>query len=329
MKNKLSIILRIVISFGLLLFLFWKMKGSFTGMWDTLSSCNIKFLLFSFGLLAINISLLAYRFKIIFVGENLIINFIEALRLTLMGYFFNNFMPTAVGGDIIKAYIASIKNKQRLKSYASVMMDRFIGLYTFLVVAAIALFIDKGRVESPVVRPLVLILILIGAVGFIVATNDRIAGLFEKLFRSMKMMQFGEKLNEVLSIVQDYRNRKRIVAEAFIVSLISQTFYFMVIYMFFLALGASVSLGNIFLIMPVVTFISMIPSLGGLGVREGAVVALFMPIVGKEMAFAVSILLLCVFLMVSVFGGLICLLSGLGFFKVAKESEEKKTSSIL
>lgn len=325
MKNKLSIILRIVISFGLLLFLFWKMKGSFTGMWDTLKSCDVKFLVFAIGLLGVNVSLLSYRLKIIFVGENLIINFIEAFRLTVMGYFFNNFMPTAVGGDIIKAYIASIKNKQRLKSYASVMMDRFIGLYTFLVVAAIALFIDSGRVESPVVRPLVLILILLGAVGFVIATNNRVSGLFEKLFRRMKMMQLGEKLNEVLSIVQDYRNRKRIVAEALIVSLISQTFYFLVIYMFFLALGAPVSIGNIFLIMPVVTFISMIPSLGGLGVREGAMVALFMPIVGKEIAFATSILLLGAFLLVSLVGGIICLMSGLGFFKVAKESEEKET----
>lgn len=322
MKNKLSIALRILISFGLLFFLFWKMKGSFTGMWNTLSSCDSKFLLFSMVLLGVNISLLSYRLKIIFVGENLIINLKEAFQLTVMGYFFNNFMPTAVGGDIIKAYVASLKNKQRLKSYASVMMDRFIGLYTFLVVAAVALFIDKGRVESPIVRPLVFILILIGAVGFIVATNNRIAELLEKLFQKMKMIQFGKKLSEVLGIIQDYRNRKRIVLEAFVVSLISQTFYFLVIYMFFLALGSPVSIGNIFLIMPVVTFISMVPSLGGLGVREGAIVALFMPIVGKEIAFASSILLLCAFLLISVIGGLTCLFSGLGFLKVAKESEE-------
>jgi uncharacterized protein (TIRG00374 family) len=297
------------------------MKGSFAGMWGTLSSCDMKFLFLSAILLIINVGFLSYRLKIIFVGENLIVNFKEAVQLTVMGYFFNNFMPTAVGGDIIKAYIASIRNKQKLKSYASVMMDRFIGLYTFLLVAAIALFIDRGRVESPIVRPLVLVLIFVGAVSFFVVTNSTIANMFGKLFRRLKMLQLGEKLNEVLSIIQDYRNRKRIVAEAFIVSLVSQTFFFLVMYTFFLALGSPVSLGNIFLIMPVVTFISMIPSLGGLGVREGAIVALFMPIVGKEASFAASILLLFGFLMISVVGGIICLLNGLGVLKVAKESE--------
>jgi uncharacterized protein (TIRG00374 family) len=135
------------------------------------------------------------------------------------------------------------------------------------------------------------------------------------------MVKLGAKFNEVLNIIQDYKNRKKIVVEAFVVSFLSQSFYFLVIYMFFLALGAPVSIGNIFLIMPVVTFISMVPSLGGLGVREGAIVALFMPIVGKEASFAASILLLSAFLLISVVGGITCLVSGLGFLKVAKESE--------
>ncbi len=64
-----------------------------------------------------------------------------------------------------------------------------------------------------------------------------------------------------------------------------------------------VSLGNVFLIMPIVTFISMIPSVGGLGVREGAMVTLFAPLVGKEIAFAASLLLLLGLLVISAIGG--------------------------
>ncbi len=65
------------------------------------------------------------------------------------------------------------------------------------------------------------------------------------------------------------------------------------------------SLGYIFLVMPVVTFISMVPSLGGLGVREMAIVTFFTPIAGKEVSFAVSILVLFGLLFVSFFGGIV------------------------
>ena len=310
MKKKISIILRFGISFGLLFFLFWKMKGDITGIWGVLAGCEPFYLGISALLLMCNILLLSYRLKIIFRGENLDINFRESSSLTVMGYFFNNFMPTAVGGDIIKAYIASIKNKQRLQSYASVMMDRFIGLYSFLVVAAVALFIDSGRVESPLVKPLVMALIGIGSAGFVIVINKRIAEFVERFFEKVKLLRIGEKINAVYSIVQDYRNRKKLVIEAFLVSLLSQIFFFLVIHMFFLSLDSPISIGNIFLIMPVVTFISMVPSLGGLGVREGAIVALFMPLAGKEVSFAVSLLLLSAFLCVSIVGGVIFLFSG-------------------
>ncbi|RKY41894.1 MAG: hypothetical protein DRP85_04780 [Candidatus Makaraimicrobium thalassicum] len=305
MKDKISVFLRIIISFGLLGLLFWFMRNEVRGIWSIILASKVWLIAAAGGFILVNVAMLACRLKIIFLGENLKINLGESLQLTFIGYFFNNFMPTAVGGDIVKAHYAAYGGRKRVQSYASVFMDRFIGLYAFLVIAAIALVIDQGRFQIEAVRSMVFFLLFLGVAGFMVATNKTVARFMERFFTRLKMFRFGEHLNAAYNIVHDYRNRRGVIVQAFLVSIFAQCLYFTAIYLFFLSLGLRVSLGNIFLIMPVVTFISMIPSVGGLGVREGAIITFFTPLAGKETAFAVSLLLLAALIFISIIGGVV------------------------
>ena len=311
MKDKRSAFIRIAISFGLLGLLFWFMRHNIRDIWSIISASNLSLLAIAAVFFIINVVMLAYRMKIIFLGENLSLTLRESLELTFVGYFFNNFMPTAIGGDIVKAHYAAHTNGKKLESYASVLMDRFIGLYTYLVVAAVALVVDRGRFQLATVRILVFFLIILGIAGFVIATNKAIARFMERFFARLKMFRFGERLNGVYNIVHDYRNRRDVLMKSFLVSIAAQCMYFGIVYVFFLSLGAGINLGNVFLIMPVITFISMAPSMGGLGVREGAFVAFFATLTGKETAFAASMLLLLGFLFISVIGGVIYLWWGL------------------
>ena len=323
MSKKVSALLRIIISFGLLGFLFWIMRNEVRGVWSILSAANPRYLFIAALLLLINVAFLGYRLKIIFLGETLELTFNKALQLTCIGYFFNNFMPTAVGGDVVKAHYAANDNKKRIQSYASVMMDRFIGLYSFLIVAAIALVVDKGQFLKQA-KVLVFVLLAIGMLGFFVATNRTVAAFMGRFFMKLKMFRLGEHLNAIYDIVHDYRNRGDVVLKSFMVSMVAQCLYFVVVYLFFIALETRVSLGNIFLIMPVVTFISMVPSVGGLGVREGAIVAFFSPFVGKETAFAVSLLLLFGLFFISIIGGIIYFWWGLNMTAKEKRGDGQR-----
>lgn len=305
MKKIFSFFLRVVVSFGLLAGLLWIMRKDMHVIGQALYTCNIKFLVVAMTMFIFTISILSLRMKIVFNGENLKISIWESVQLNFMGYFFNNFLPTSVGGDIMKAYYASLRNKSKVKSYASVIMDRIIGLYAFLIIAGIALLVDNGKFDMPTLRPLVFSLIAVGIFVFFIITNRSVAGFMERVFMRLKMGNLGERLDSVYKIVHDYRNRLDVVLKSLMISVVSQTVNFAAIYVFFLALGSDVKIGNVFLIMPVVTFISMIPSLGGLGVREGAMVAFFTPISGKEIAFAVSILVLLSLFVASIIGGLI------------------------
>jgi hypothetical protein len=323
MKSRISSFLRIFVSLGLLGLLFWLMRDDISGIGKTIFRAKPWHLVIGLVLLLINVFILAYRMKIIFEGENIRMGFWESTQLTYIGYFFNNFMPTAVGGDIVKAHYASLMNRKKVQSFASVLMDRFIGLYSFLIVAAVALVVDRGRLGISAVTPLVLSLLALGLAGFAVVTNTRIAGWVETALSKLKMLSLGEKIHAVYKIVHDYRNRTDVVGRSLAASIIGQAVYFIVVYLFFGSLGYNVSIGNIFLIMPIVTFISMLPSIGGLGVREGATMAFFAPLVGKEIAFAGSLLLLFGLFFLSFIGGAIYLWWALsGVVKTGEIKEE-------
>lgn len=330
MKGRLFSFLRIAISVILLGSLFWFMRSNIVDIWVTITRCNFVFIAIGLALLVVNVLILAYRLKLIFEGENICLSMSKAIQFTYIGYFFNNFMPTAVGGDIVKAHYAARDSGKKLQSYASVLMDRFIGLYSFLMVAAIALAVDNGKFQMAAIKPIVIGLLVVGIVGFVVVTNTVVAKAIEKILKRLKMMRLGERIHSVYSIVHDYRNRGGLVVKAVVVSVAAQSVNFVVVWLFFLSLGKTVSLGNIFLIMPVVTFISMLPSLGGLGVREGATVAFFAPIVGKEPSFAVSLLLLLGLFFLSLIGGLVYVWWGLKgrADKVDVEREEEEILSV-
>jgi len=53
--------------------------------------------------------------------------------LNLIGQFFNNFMPSMVGGDIAKIYLLGRQIKSHARTAASVFMDRFTGLISLIV----------------------------------------------------------------------------------------------------------------------------------------------------------------------------------------------------
>ncbi|MFH1309408.1 MAG: lysylphosphatidylglycerol synthase transmembrane domain-containing protein [Candidatus Omnitrophota bacterium] len=326
MKNKVFVFLRIAASFGMLGLLFWIMRDEIRDIWGTIVKCDVSFLVLAGFFLFADTVMLGFRLTTVFKGENLNVSFKKSFQLTYLGYYFNNFMPSAVGGDIIKAYYASRdSSKEKIRSYASVFMDRFIGLCTLLIIAAVALVIDNGKVNQPEVKKLVYILLAIGVVVFSIVMNKTVAGVMKKIFSKVKVFRIGEHLDNLYRIVHDYRNRKTIVSKAVVMSIVAQYFYFLTVYFFFLAVGANMSLGNIFLIMPIVTFISMVPSIGGLGFREGAMVIFFSSLAGREAAFAVSLLLLFGLLAISIIGGAIYLWWG---FSRARSSSQVKNRRI-
>ncbi|MEE9499878.1 MAG: lysylphosphatidylglycerol synthase transmembrane domain-containing protein, partial [Candidatus Omnitrophota bacterium] len=226
MKAKISLILRIFISVGLVIFLLWSMRPRFAHIAGTLAKTDS--LLFSSAVLSFIITvglLLSLRLKLLFSGEGLDIPFGRVIQLSYIGYFFNNFMPTAVGGDIVKAYYVYKQTNQKAKSFISVFMDRFVGLFSFVGIAIIALFFSRENID-PVLKKIVLAFALFFIIAFLVVLNSAIAKVILKVLSRLKLWNIGEKLSKVYMAVHEYRNKKSIIRMVIGISAVAQCIYF-------------------------------------------------------------------------------------------------------
>jgi uncharacterized protein (TIRG00374 family) len=83
------------------------------------------------GLLALVTAVLLtfVRWYVLVRAQGLPFRAADALRLGLLGFFFNNFLPSSVGGDVIKAAFLAREQSRRTVAVATVIMDRVIALW--------------------------------------------------------------------------------------------------------------------------------------------------------------------------------------------------------
>ena len=308
MKNRLSIILRFVVSFGLLLLLLWIMRKDAKEVIDILKNSDKLIFLSSIGLNMLLSIVASYRLKLLMRGQNVKLSIKDAMYLTFIGYFYNNFLPTAIGGDIAKAYYASRKTNNKMASYAAVLADRILGLISTLLIALLGLlFIGRSMDNKLIVWAVPFLFILtVVMVAILLKKNNK----FQETIPEKKGMIHAIKTKalKLYAAINLYRNKPRLLMEGIGISLILQSMAIYSTYLFVLCIGGNIPLFRLFLIIPLVWAVSMLPSLNGLGVREGAFVYFLKGYIGTEKAFAVSLLWLGLIMLYSVIGGIFQLL---------------------
>ncbi len=139
MKKKLKFFLKLIFGIGILIFLFSKTsRQEFIHM---LVNADYKFFIFSLFLYIIGQVVSARKWMILSQRLNFNNKFILYLRLYFLGMFYNMFLPTNIGGDIIK--VIKLKNNEPLsttKAIISVISDRITG------VCVLVLFIILGSI---------------------------------------------------------------------------------------------------------------------------------------------------------------------------------------
>ena len=280
------------------------MRGKYAQILGAVKGANTVF--FGLGLAAfiLAVTVASYRLKLIVDAQGARrLTLAEAASLTFIGYFFNNFLPTAIGGDVAKAYYLSRKSAEKLGSYTSVFIDRAMGLITMIFMAAIALLFVPNRIIDKNVKYMIYAITICSVAAIFFLMNKKFARKFSGLFILIRPLE--EKLKTIYNAIHQYKNHTSLMAISFVVSVISQLFFFTSIGLLAVSIGSLISPLGILLRVPIISAMSLLPSINGLGVREGSTVLLFGPLIGNERAFVLSILWLLVLFIVSIAGGLI------------------------
>jgi uncharacterized protein (TIRG00374 family) len=85
------------------------------------------------------------RWWILLRTQGIFISLSAAIRLVFLGLFYNNFMPGAVGGDLVRAWYATKHTERRFEAVLSVLVDRLVGLVGSTIIAVVFYFLLPSR----------------------------------------------------------------------------------------------------------------------------------------------------------------------------------------
>ena len=148
-SRRIFLFLRIaVVSGGIIAGIFWIRRAvGWDNLANTFRSINLGIFALVLGVFIIAQIIIGLRWWLLLRSQSIFISFWAVVRLYLLGWFYNNFMPGSVGGDLLRAWYVTRHTDKKFEAVLSVFVDRVIGLSSTLVIAVCfyLLFLrDKG-----------------------------------------------------------------------------------------------------------------------------------------------------------------------------------------
>ncbi len=211
-------------------------------------------------LLSCGTLLCAYRWHLL-LGTG---TYWQALRLSLIGNFFNFTLPGAVTGDVMKIYALG------KKSLPSIILDRLLGL---MALVWISLSMSLMRLHAPYVQHFVLPVALPVALGMCLGL---VSIFLPDRLDPCLYLRFPKKLLGLYRQIKAYREKPLVLASAFFLALSVQLIAALVCYILASGVGGYVTLQDAFLMAPLGFLATAIPlAPGGLGTGNAAFLLLF------------------------------------------------------
>ncbi len=223
------------------------------------------------------IGLSTWRWGVLLKGQGYPAPLRQLSASYLVATFFNNFLPSNIGGDLIRVRDGKQLTGSTTSSLAIVAIDRILGFGALYLLAVVAYTLaDEQERQLAGARLILLALALVfGAIAYIYFMPGTAGGLMQRT-GLIKLPWLRERFETVQSAVHVYRAQMRAVWLAFASSVGLQTllvlYYFVVAH----ALGIRLPFSACFLMIPLCSLIQAVPiSFNGWGVREGVFILYF------------------------------------------------------
>jgi uncharacterized membrane protein YbhN (UPF0104 family) len=256
-----KLLIRGVVSLVILAALAYKV--SWASLAAVVGSMHLGLTLTAFALLHVGQSFSSWRWKLLAAPLGFRHSYAWFRSQFYVGTFFNLFLPTSIGGDVYRAEKLVATSGQRLAAYGCVIADRVAGVAAMLLMACAATFALPGE-QLPawvLALPWLGLVCLTGVLAILPWLAGRI-GKFQQLFAG-------------LGWAEGRRSRWWVAVG---LSVIVQSFATLQVILLGLALGLEVPWLAYVVVVPLVTLFTMVmPSLNGVGVREGGLLLLLAP----------------------------------------------------
>jgi uncharacterized membrane protein YbhN (UPF0104 family) len=279
--SRLKTILRVAVSAALVA---WVLHRSPLGeVMEAFRSADLRFVLLALALTPLGYWASVSRWQLLIRSQGGDAPFGFLVRSFLVGVFFNNLLPSTIGGDAVRAFDTARSGVGRAAAVTIVVVDRFIGLLALMLFAGAGLLFS-GHLTDRVPA-------LYGWVGGGAVVLGIIAAVL--FLPSFLPSPLGRKLpgkwKKLAEAVFAFQGKGLVLAKAFAYSLALQTLVVLNGWLLAKALHVPIPLPYFFLIVPLAVFIMMVPvSINAIGVREN-VWAFFFAAFGVAASKAVAV----------------------------------------
>ena len=303
-KNIVKTVIKVVLTFIFLYFISRKVK--IEDLYLLLKSISLQYvvILLTINVIMVAISCLKWQIFLRATGTEIPVR--TLMVYYYIGYFFNNLLPSSIGGDVARMYLLGKNMNDHTKSISTVFLERYTGVIALIALAIIAAALNERIAFQPAFMiPLsIMALVLIGSLIFF--SYDGIKIWIYDLFDFKFLASIKSKFDGFYQAVSHFRNQWKIIGYSMLYSF---AFHIMTIINTLAtcwALNISPGLFDLAVTVPIILFVTMIPiTIGSIGLWEGTFAFFFLQIgIPPADAVAVALILRAVSILMGLLGGI-------------------------
>lgn len=306
MSDRGKILTKATITLALLFFLAYKMDlGELVAI---LLSANPILILLATLVHVLSVLLSVFRWRTILVNFDIHIDFAPLAKITFIGFFFNLFLPSGIGGDFFRAYYLS-KRKDRGMSttLTTTVLERSAGLCALLVIGTLFASLENISVEGIPLLYVFLVFITLYLLGNLMLFHSWMHRKISFFLRKRHLQQIEAKMELVYGGLSRLLGNRSSMIMAFLLSLLIQLLAVVIVWIAALAIDIHAPFGIFLIFVPLINLSIMVPlTINGIGLRESLFYLLFSQIgFPVEMAVSLSLVTFSVYLLTAIPGSIL------------------------
>lgn len=261
---------KIVVSVGLLYLL---LSGvDLARLWHQVRTASVPWLAFALVLYLVIILVSAWRWSLLLRAQHVHVAFGTLTNSLLVATFFNNFLPSNIGGDVIRIRDSARRMGSKTLATTVVLVDRGVGLLALVFVAASGATVAARMSEA--IGPLGpgLLWAALGvalAIALAVLLMPHGVGFLLRPLRAIHQEWVGERITRLTSALARFGQAPRTLVACLVGAVVVQAvfvgFYAAIAH----AMGLRVPFAHLAILVPMSFLVQMLPlSVNGWGVRE-------------------------------------------------------------
>lgn len=288
------------------------MRSDAHGLVEALKNTRVAYLPLAVAASFVVTWLMAYRWGSILAASGLHFKTGRLFLYYLIGIFFTSFVPGGgISGDVARLIYVDRDVRDKALVLSTVVYERLVGVFTLLLIGLGATLMTRaaGRTGRIIYLSEGVLALAFIAIAMLMSryVSSKAAQFIRKMGRRTRTVKIAEAAARTLESISELRRDGALLFRTSMISILIRLVWSLGCYVVAWAMGLPIGLLSLFAFISLVDLVRLMPiSVGGLGVREWAVIVLFASVgITREQALTFSILAFAPIYLNAIAGGIL------------------------